>query len=161
MIFVDMDGVLAKWNPEASIEDTYTDGYFLQRVAEGKIIKLIRLLMKMGEKVAILSAVYPTGSAGPDKHKWLDRIGLPDIRRIFVPYGEDKHNFIPELKEPMILLDDYSKNLHAWREAGHVGIKFYNGVNGTHGTWDGPSINRDMTVEEMFGIIVAQAYERK
>lgn len=153
MIFIDMDGVLARWNAQASIEDTYQPGYFLAREVESKIVTLIRMLIGTGKKVAILSAVYPTGSAKADKHKWLDSIGLPDIRRIFVPYGEDKHKYIPKLSEPMLLLDDYSKNLHAWEKAGYVGVKFYNGINGTKGTWKGLSVTADMAPEEMYGVI--------
>lgn len=159
MIFVDMDGVLAKWNSAASIEDTYQEGYFLERELEDKIKKLILMLKRTGEKVAILSAVYPTGTAKADKNYWLDLIGLPDVRRIFVPYGMDKHEFIPCLPEPMILLDDYSRNLHTWESAGFRGIKFYNGINGTKGSWKGAFIRNTMTVEEMYGVVMSVKYK--
>ena len=153
MVFVDMDGVLAKWNTEASIEDTYEPGYFLARDEDPAIKELIRLLMGHGHKVAILSAVYPTGTAAADKHVWLDEHGLADVRRIFVPYGADKHLYIPELAEPMILIDDYSRNLHAWEAAGHIGVKYLNGINGTNGTWKGLTISRDMRAREMYALI--------
>ena len=153
MVFVDMDGVLAKWDTTASLEDTYTAGYFARREEEVRITALIRMLVASGHKVAILSAVYPAGTAAAEKHGWLDMIGLPDIRRIFVPYGEDKHRYIPELSEPMILVDDYSRNLHAWQQAGHIAVKYYNGINGTHGTWKGRAIDHSMTAAEMFAVI--------
>ena len=154
MIFVDMDGVLAKWDTSASLEDTYEEGYFSRREEETKITELIRMLKKLGHKVAILSAVYPTGTAAADKNGWLDKHGLSDIRRIFVPYGEDKAAYIPKQElEPMILIDDYSRNLHAWEQAGNVGVKFMNGINGTRGTWKGRAINHNMTAVEMFAVI--------
>ena len=161
MVFVDMDGVLARWDTTASLEDTYKDGYFSKREEEPKIKELIRTLIACGHKVAILSAVYPTGTAAADKDGWLDEHGLPDVRRIFVPYGKDKHDYIPKLDEPMVLLDDFSQNLHTWEQAGHIGVKFLNGINGTHGTWKGCSIDRGMKVEEMYAIIASEEWRRK
>ena len=56
----------------------------------------------------------------------------------------------------MILVDDYSRNLHAWELAGHVGIKFYNGINGSHGSWKGCAIGSAMSVQEMYDVIASK-----
>ena len=41
-IFIDMDGVLAKWNTEASFEDTFEKGYFLDRLPQENMIAAVR-----------------------------------------------------------------------------------------------------------------------
>lgn len=43
-IFIDMDGVLAKWNTEASFEDTFEKGYFLDRLPQENMIAAVREL---------------------------------------------------------------------------------------------------------------------
>lgn len=156
MIFIDMDGVLAKWE-ETSIEETFKPGYFARREVEGKIAELIHRLMAAGKNVAILSAVYTEGTAWADKESWLKSHGLGDIPRIFVPYGEDKNKYIVPDEHIPVLVDDFSKNLHAWTRAGYRGVKFYNGINGHHGTWTGYSIDHRMTVDQMYTVVKAVA----
>ena len=79
MIYFDMDGVLAKWNSAASIEDTFRPGYFLCREEESKVSSLIHLLMSEGYAVSILSAAYAEGTAAADKRQWLKDHGVGDV----------------------------------------------------------------------------------
>ena len=51
------------------------------------------------------------------------------------------------------LLVDYYRILHEWKADGNIGCKFYNGINGTHGTWDGYSVNIGMTAEQITTVI--------
>ncbi len=159
MIYFDMDGVLCQWDPTSSVEDTFQPGYFLSRKEEKGVSKLIRQLKKEGHAVAILSAVYTEGTAYAEKEQWLKDHGLGDITKIFVPYGDDKNKYVGPGDN--ILVDDFSRNLHAWEKAGYTGVKFYNGINGTHGTWTGYSINRRMPLEKMLTIIRAVAQATK
>lgn len=67
-------------------------------------------------------------------------------RRLFVPCGIKKADFVKEwfgldhLTEQRVLFDDLSKNLHEWTAAGGKGVKCYNKINDTRGTWRGDGI---------------------
>ena len=55
---------------------------------------------------------------------------------MFVENGCRKSLSVPGgLRKTDILLDDYSRNLHDWAEAGAIGVKLLNDINNTHGTW--------------------------
>lgn len=55
-----------------------------------------------------------------------------------MPCGTGKADFVKgwfgldSLTDRMVLFDDLFANLHEWKAAG---VKCYNGINGTHGTW--------------------------
>lgn len=157
ILYVDMDGVLAKWDPNASIEDTYQSGYFLEREEEEAVKEMILALMQDGYSVSILSAAYEEGTAKADKREWLRAHGLGDVPVTFVPYGQDKNEYVAPGNQ--ILLDDFSRNLHAWESAGKTGVKFMNGINGTKGTWKGYLLTNRMTAEQMTTIMKAVAAE--
>ena len=124
--YVDMDGVLAKWNSLASQEDTFEKGYFLNRKPDNKAIEYVQNLVNKGNDV--------------------DNNGLENIPSIFVPYGVPKLDYIILREDTTnILIDDFSKNLHEWEKGkNNIGIKYYNGINGNHGTWKGNSINPEL-----------------
>ena len=151
-VFVDLDGVLAKWSTDASVEDTYAPGFFLTREPEPEAIAAVMLMRKEGLDVYILSCAYQNGLAEPEKDKWLAMVGLSDIPRIFVPYGKRKTDYATAA-DISILVDDYTQNLHEWSAEGNIACKFYNGVNGKNGTWSGYSVNHVMTAEEIAGVI--------
>ena len=151
-VFVDLDGVLARWDSDASVEDTYAPGFFLTREPEPEAIAAVRLMRKNGLDVYILSCAYQNGLAEPEKDKWLAMVGLSDIPRIFVPYGKRKTDYATAA-DISILVDDYTQNLHEWSAEGNIACKFYNGVNGKNGTWSGYSVNHVMTAEEIAGVI--------
>lgn len=153
MIWFDMDGVLAKWNMDASIEDTHTPGYFLEREPESGAVELIKSLAKEGSPVGIRSAAYKEGTARQDKEAWLKKQGLSTIPLVFTEYGGSKTAGLNGTNH--VLIDDFSANLHDWEKSGYTGVKFYNGINGTHGTWSGYSIDHRMPVEKMAVIIKA------
>lgn len=146
VIYVDMDGVLAEWDPKVKTEDTHKKGFFLS-CKEEKCIKDAVKKLKEKYKIKILSHTYGEW-AMKEKAVWLENIGLEDIEKVFVPYGKPKSDFVNR-NEKNVLIDDYSKNLHDWVQNGFVGIKFRNKVNGNNGTWNGPSINYSMTANEI------------
>ena len=151
IIFFDMDGVLAEWKsvPPEKLNRRF---FFLTRRPDFKMIRLLKNLTEKGEDVRILSAVL-NRYAEKEKRIWLRIFGINPNRATFVPYGEEKAKYVPIGKN--ILIDDYSKNLHQWEDAGNVAVKYYNGVNGTNGTWKGKGISRNMSVSQMETLIRA------
>ena len=126
-IYVDMDGVLAKWE-EVSEEETHLEGYFASRKPEINIINLVKRLKAEGFDVRILSAVYSDNHSAKDKEAWLSYNGLSDFEKIFVPYGEEKTSYIKK-KSLNVLIDDFGKNLNQWEKAGYLPVKFMNQIN--------------------------------
>lgn len=150
-IFFDMDGVLAKWNEQASIEETAQRGYFLQREPEEKMIRVVKRISENFD-VNILSSVYQDDHSIKEKIEWLQKVGLEGIGQIFVPYGDNKADYIQPGYN--FLVDDFTKNLREFeRIPGNFGIKFYNGINGTKGSWDGFRIDHRMSEERLYATI--------
>lgn len=146
-LFVDMDGVMARWNPSASVEETWQKGYFLNREPDLDVIyALSTVWWRLSGLVRfhVLSAVYNDDFA-EEKRQWLRR-ATPDIwdSVLFVPYNEDKSKVVPADSKKAILLDDFTKNLIRWTAAGDrfSGIKYLNGLNDTHGTWSGSRVGK-------------------
>ena len=154
-VYVDMDGVLAVWDPTNTVDDTFQPGYFLSRELEPTVAQLIHKLEAAGIKVTILTSVYTNGIAEKEKAEWLRNNGIyaPAIK---VPYGESKQKYV-ESGELNILLDDYSKNLTEWANSGYVGIKFFNGINGSNGTWTGYAVHKNQDADTLFKTILAIA----
>lgn len=159
--YFDMDGVIARWNEHASIEEVQSPGYFRHCEPEPSVIDLMHRLKKEGYNVKILSAVYEDDHSASDKEYWIREHGLSDIEHIFVPYGENKNDYINN-ENIAVLIDDFGKNLTAWQKAGHIAVKFFNGINDRpkyyevdntlkiqHDTWDGFSISHKMSTFTM------------
>jgi len=171
IIYFDMDGVLAKWNENASVEETQVPGYFIAREPERNVIRLVKFLKGLGFDVRILSAVYPNGFAEKEKKAWLERNDLGDIPAVFVPYGADKYSYIDNSvlsNGTAILIDDFKKNLEEWKHHGGIAIKFYNGINDrphiifaedktarlVQDSWVGVSIDHRESPKEMAALII-------
>ena len=150
MIYIDMDGTLARWNPEATDEEIHQPEYYLERIPEPEVIRLVKLLQRVGKKVSILTAAFPGCDIA--KKEWIRRCGLETVPFIAVPYGESKSSY---MAEPGVLLDDYTANLFDWENyhPENKGLKFRNRVNGTKGRWKGPSVSDCDTAEAMLAVI--------
>ena len=146
VVLFDMDGVVAKWGTE----NTHEPGFFRNRPVVNKARFLIMEMQKQ-HFVMMMSSVYTDGTSVEDKIGWLNEF-LPGVPFIFVPYGQNKSDYIngPGMK---ILVDDYSTNLHDWKEKGGIGIKYMNGVNGNNGTWKLDRLEEKMSVNEMVAAI--------
>lgn len=157
-IFVDMDGTLAVFKTVEQLEVLYEEGYFRNLVPQENVLQATRNLIQNypDVEVYVLSA-YLSDSAYAlhEKNEWLDQF-LPEVdsaHRVFVPCGEDKSVYVPgELRPDDYLLDDYTVNLNAWEPPAR-GIKLMNGINGTHGTWQGSKISFARKPEEMAELI--------
>lgn len=153
-IYVDQDGTLAKWrNVPAWV--TKMPLYYLFLSAERRVIRLVKRLYARGCDVRVLTKAYEDTGAAIEKIAWLKLHGLGSIPVIIVPYSQSKLDYVES--GDAVLLDDYSKNLIEWSLAGKTGIKFMNGLNGTNGTWKGPTVTCSMSVREMEYIVLQNA----
>ena len=151
-LYIDMDGCIAKWNSEASIEETFEPGYFAGLEPEESLIAAVKLLADEYD-VSILSAVYQDNHSVGDKVSWLKKNGLGYLQTIFVPYGESKQKYIDH-DYVSILIDDYSKNLEEWVMTKNCfGIKYLNGINSTKGKWTGFMVPGKMNSQALFKTI--------
>ena len=152
VICVDMDGVIAEWSTGGARE-VLVKGFFKKRPEVKKAVELVKLLNDNGYHVVILSSVYPEGTAAEEKLFWLKKKGLGAIRPVFVPYGENKADYI-HCSGKRILIDDYSQNLHKWDETGGIGIKFMNEFNGNNGTWKKERLETELSPYEMYKKVI-------
>lgn len=140
-IFVDMDGTLAKWNNVESENVLYEKGYYENLQPNENLLNAIKNLIAKGENVFILSSfLHDSKYALAEKNYWLDKYlpELPQDKRIFTNYGDDKSIYvIGGITNNDYLIDDYTKNLLEWKELGGIGIKYLNGINHSKGTWKG------------------------
>lgn len=142
-LFVDMDGTLAKWN-NVEFEQLFEKGYYRNLKPNEDLVSEVNRLIDQGENIYILSCVLPESKyALEEKKEWLREYvpNLPEDKYIFVPYGQNKADYLKEHYSPITnhdyLIDDYTQNLQEWKEYGGIGVKYLNGINHTRGTWKG------------------------
>jgi 5'(3')-deoxyribonucleotidase len=158
-LFVDMDGVLARFTPVDEIERLYEKGYFRSLEPQLNVIGAVRdIAAAGGTEVYILSGVLRDSDyAWDEKIDWLKEYlpELQDGKTIFTPCGIPKTDqsqwFLARggiadtarfpITEKDILLDDYTANLTDWEAAGGTGIKLVNDINHKKGIWKGFAIN--------------------
>ncbi len=157
-IFIDMDGTLAEWKNVKSNDELYQKGYYESLKPNPHLLEETKKLIQEGKDIYILSSfLIDSNYALEEKKKWLDKYlpTLPINKRIFVPYGEIKYKYIPnKITSNDYLIDDYTKNLLDWKEAGGTGIKFLNGINHLNGIWQGLLLKEDKDISKNIGIIL-------
>lgn len=147
-IFVDMDGTLAEWDTKSSIEEVSAKGYMLNRPAMWNMVNAVRILAGRGDYITcILSSVFHDDAA-KEKEQWIQK-HLPEISHenmYFCKYGDNKSDFVSATTDD-VLIDDFTYNLKKWKGKG---IKVYNGINGTHGTWNGYSVHSNCEESKLY-----------
>ena len=141
-IFLDLDGTLAKFNVRNALQRFATKKGFFAKLGAYKNIETINELAK-GGNVYIISA-SPNEQADNDKMQWVKKY-LPNLQEqniIFCRIGENKAEIIKQKTgldiKGTCLLDDYTKNLIQWENAGGVGIKRLTSVaDNSTGKWKG------------------------
>lgn len=151
-IFVDMDGSLAEWIENESTDVLYEKGYYENLKPNEFLLQVIKELINKGEDIYILSSFLNDSEyALEEKKNWLDRYlpELPNDKRLFVKYGENKTSIIPNgISKFDYLIDDYSKNLFDWKDAGGIAIKFLNGINNKSKQWQGLNVKENASLYE-------------
>lgn len=140
-IFFDMDGVLARYR-QVPYEEMLREGFFAELDPQEETLAALKSLARdPGLEVCILSAVIGENPyALGEKKRWLEaQLGedLPLIKSIFPLCGTSKRDAVPGGVRPTdILIDDYNMNLRDWSTQA-VSIKYLNGINDRHGSWNG------------------------
>lgn len=134
-LFWDMDGTVAKWNPMATVEDLFSEGYFLNREAEEDLCNIAELFSKKFESYILTACMAGSDYLIPEKKLWIERF-IPGLskRILFVPCGVSKSQFVSDvfhrdLSNMDMLIDDHSPNLLQWQDDGGTGIKWCNAIN--------------------------------
>lgn len=147
--FIDMDGVTAKFEP-ASIEEMTSPGFFATRKPVESVLEMVAQLQREPEVDVYVLSSYLLPISKEEKIAWNEKYtSIPRENQLYVPYGEDKAKFLDAavgMRADDVLLDDFTQNLKTWSG---VAVKLYNGINGTHGTWDGYSVHSNMKPEVM------------
>ena len=145
-IFLDLDGTLAKFNVPNALKRFEIEKGFFARLGAYKNIDKINEMAKTGN-VYIISA-SPNMYADLDKKNWVRKY-LPNVKEkniLLCRNGQNKAKFIESKLEIKIdkecyLLDDYTKNLIEWENAGGTGIKRITSVaDNSRGLWKGLQI---------------------
>lgn len=163
-LFIDMDGTIYPFDKDASLEQITSKGYFSELTPYDNLVELIRMLNKDERfEVYLLSSVFQDDHSAADKLTSVNR-WMPWMkeRAVFAQYGKPKKDFIIEPKPTDVLLDDFTDNLMEWHG---IGIKIYNGINGTKGRWHGYSVSNAMRPEILYnqltGIVQAETLPYK
>ena len=152
--FVDIDGVLAKFQQVDTLETLYEKGYFLNLEPVENAINAVKIIKAEHPEIEvfILSSVLSDSEfALQEKNEWLNQY-LPEIdmeHRLFPPCGANKASYVPDgIGETDFLWDDYTHNLSAWEPPAR-GIKLLNGINHTNETWSGNMLRFDKDPREL------------
>ena len=157
-IFLDLDGTLAKFNVRNALKRFESEKGFFAKLGAYKNIEKINEMAKNGN-VYIISA-SPNIYADLDKMTWIKKY-LPNVKKenvIFCRLGINKARYIEhklniKIDKECYLLDDYTKNLNEWENAGGTGIKRITSVaDNSRGLWKGLQI-KELT--QLENIIVA------
>lgn len=136
-IYVDMDGTLFKWNRMKSkefpdgvtTEMVFSPGYFRNLKPNQKIVDLVKALYDKGWdiRIASKSAYFAIQEKYESLQEYLPFIDKNNI--FFIPLEADKTDFLPEIKENDILIDDYNPNLNEFKGSSIKCVTEMNTIN--------------------------------
>ena len=162
MIYVDMDGSLARFYENAGCLEAYTEpGFFANLKPYENMVAAVDMLSSIAY-TSVLSTV-PNLTAADKKKDWLKQnmTGVREgrIKTFFNRADSTKEEYVRflqsgrPLKRTDILLDDFSRNCVGWENAGGTAVKLLNELNGrgwndTH--WTGRTVDICLSAEEIF-----------
>jgi len=170
-VYLDMDGTLTEWRniKLTSSENVNADEladelmrvlltpnyYYSLTPNEIFLLAIKELIEEYSDIEFYILSCYPgtiNDSPYKEKNEWCDKYipEIPAYRRIFIPYGKDKSDYISNgVKEDDYLIDDKTSNLVEFERAGGNGIKVLNGCNHSNGSWKGNRISIFESKEEI------------
>ena len=159
IIFLDMDGVIARRSVTATAKQFASCSYFAKREPEKNLIEAVKFLSKKGVMVCILSCADGKGIR-KTKRTWLSRQGLPQEQfpAYFPAVGESKAEYLLHQgikMENAVLIDDYGTNLADWEQNGGKAVKFFNGTNGTKGKKYAHSVEYNWSAEKISNYLLS------
>lgn len=155
-IFIDMDGTIADIHGEENwYERVKNEEDFFEKLNpfSNLIVALFLISMKYPkEEVELFSlSAIDESFAKKAKDKWTDTQAsfIDKANRIYTKCGESKADYVGPLTKDDILLDDYTKNLLDWVDAGGTAIKVRNNINCSGKTWKGDIIYNQDSVSQI------------
>ena len=147
-IFLDLDGTVAKFNVKNALNRFATEKGFFAKLGAYVGIEIVNTIAKSG-CVYVISA-SPNTQADNDKMIWLKKYlpNIPQKNITICRVGENKAKIIEnkynfKIDNTCYLLDDYTKNLIEWEQAGGTGIKRITSVaDNSTGKWTGLQIKQ-------------------
>lgn len=155
MLFVDLDGTVAKFNVKNALKRYNKEKGFFAKLNAYVGIEVINELAKSGN-VFIISA-SPNDQADSDKMIWLKKY-LPNVKGENITIcreGQNKAQVIENkynisINDKCLLLDDYTKNLIEWESFGGKGIKRLTTCSdNSRGLWKGATLKDLRKIAEM------------
>lgn len=141
LVLMDLDGTLFHWNENA---DYTAPGYFESLEFFEPMRQLVDILRNDDNYVFMFCTCYLNKQAMDEKARALKKL-FPNLHAsevIFVPYGDNKSDYIPyDEYDDVVLIDDHTPNLIEAQEHGAKAIKAMNGVNGKNGRWNGQKMS--------------------
>lgn len=158
-VFIDMDGVLAKYDryaydknngpePGIALFEHKNSHYFRHCTPDNNAIEILNMLLSQNNiAVFILTTVADHIQwAIDDKTQWLNQhCPKIDPTSQLITASSDKTEIIKAIRKTktldssMILIDDFNKNLMQWASSGGTAIKYLNGINSPE-SWTGLKI---------------------
>jgi 5'(3')-deoxyribonucleotidase len=160
-VFVDMDGVLATFHPEKSIEEIAVPGYFVDLEPMKEVVEAINKLISSKQQDVYILSAYLNKAAAQEKIAWLSKYlpAMESHKILLVPYGTDKSEFIKNetqsRRKSDILIDDFTFNLNTWHG---TGVKLINKINNTKRSWTGFIVNGNADAQTIYASIKGICY---
>lgn len=167
-IYFDMDGVLARYERHAykGPNPLYLDNtkHYYKSVPQDARMSIVfeQMLEEKKVDIFVLSSLSKIGShfihQKHDKSDWLTENHPTFDLGNFIPVMAEKRTIAEYLTgRPLtvtdILIDDYNKNLNAWKEAGGTAIKYINGENSVE-SFDGHIIDTAMSTDDICEMLI-------
>jgi 5'(3')-deoxyribonucleotidase len=146
-----MDGTLCEYKYQPH-ELFAVPGYFRNLKPFHNVLTAVKQLItqekELGLQIAALSSINfkEVPHAEREKIDWLQE-HIPELDYIFLPWMENKSDYVKDLMPEDALLDDFNRNLHEWRG---TSIKLVNNVNHRTESWTGHRIYYTDPPEKIF-----------
>lgn len=137
----------------------YVDDGIIKNIPKGaettankNVVSFLNRIKKMGCDVYILCNTCNKNTSKTIK-TWLNRAGLTNIGKCFVPLGVNKNIYVLKPEDINVLISSNQNDLDNWKQAGRnfYSIKYLNDI--LDDVWNKTSINSYMSDEQMINSV--------